>query len=186
ALSIRNVGPTAARAIAQRFGSMSALREVLDGDRVEAVALLSEVDGVGPVIAESLLDWYAEDWHRDVLDRWAAAGVLMRDEADASVPRTLEGLTVVVTGSLEGFSRDGAKEAVLARGGKAAGSVSKKTDYVVVGDNAGSKHDKAVQLGLRILDEAQFVRLLQGGPEALGPVTDGGAAEDGAAEGGDR
>jgi DNA ligase (NAD+) len=170
ALSIRNVGPTAARAIAQRFGSMVALREVLDGDRGAAVELLSEVDGVGPVIAESLLDWYAEDWHRDVLDRWAAAGVVMRDEADASTPRTLEGLTVVVTGSLEGFSRDGAKEAVLARGGKAAGSVSKKTDFVVVGENAGSKHDKALQLGLRILDEAQFVRLLEGGPDAVAEV----------------
>lgn len=178
ALSIRNVGPTAARAIAQRFGSVAALREVLDGDRTEAVALLSEVDGVGPVIADSLLDWYAEDWHRDVLDRWAAAGVLLRDEADAAAPRTLEGLTVVVTGSLERFSRDGAKEAILSRGGKAAGSVSKKTDFVVVGENAGSKHDKAVQLGLRILDEAQFERLLQGGPAALadGPSDDGGTA----------
>ena len=186
ALSIRNVGPTAARAIAQRFGSVAALREVLDGEREAAVALLSEVDGVGPVIADSLLDWYAEDWHREVLDRWAAAGVLMRDEVDASAPRTLEGLTVVVTGSLEGFSRDGAKEAILARGGKAAGSVSTKTDFVVVGENAGSKHDKALQLGLRILDEAQFGRLLADGPAAVD--ADGADSADSAdgADGADR
>ncbi|NLE70984.1 MAG: NAD-dependent DNA ligase LigA [Actinomycetales bacterium] len=182
ALSIRNVGPTAARALAQRFGSMAALREVLDGDRAAAVATLSEVEGVGPVIAESLLDWYAEDWHREILDRWAAAGVVMRDEPDDSVPRTLEGLTVVVTGSLEGFSRDGAKEAIVARGGKAAGSVSKKTDFVVVGENAGSKEAKARELGLRILDEAQFVALLAGGPAALdGPD---GAGDDDAGDAG--
>ena len=167
ALSIRNVGPTAARALAQHFGSMAAIREVLDGDRVSAVATLSAVEGVGPVIAESILDWYAEDWHREILDRWAAAGVAMRDEPDETVDRTLEGLTVVVTGSLDGFSRDGAKEAIIARGGKAAGSVSKKTDYVVVGENAGSKEAKARELGLRILDEAQFVALLTGGPVAL-------------------
>ena len=173
ALSIRNVGPTAARALATRFGSMSALREVLDGDRVAAVAALSEVEGVGPVIAESLLDWYGEPWHREVLDRWAAAGVAMRDDAGAAVARTLEGLTVVVTGSLDGFSRDGAKEAIITRGGKAAGSVSKKTDYVVVGENAGSKETTARELGLRILDEAQFAALLTGGPAALGD--DGGA-----------
>ncbi len=178
-LSIRNVGPTAARALATRFGSMAALREVLDGDRAAAVGALAEVDGVGPVIAESLLDWYAEEWHRGVLDRWAAAGVLMRDEGDAPVERTLEGLTVVVTGSLEGFSRDGAKEAIIVRGGKAAGSVSKSTDYVVVGENAGSKADKAVELGRPVLDEAAFVRLLAGGPGALtGGATDAAQEED--------
>lgn len=186
ALSIRNVGPTAARALAQRFGSMAELRALLDrsleGDRAGAVAALSEVEGVGPVIAESLLDWYAEDWHREILDRWAAAGVVMRDEPDASVPRTLEGLTVVVTGSLEGFSRDAAKEAIVARGGKAAGSVSKKTDFVVVGENAGSKEAKARELGLRILDEEQFVALLAGGPAALdGPD---GAGDDDAGDAG--
>jgi DNA ligase (NAD+) len=168
ALSIRNVGPTAARALAQRFGSMTALRDVVDGDRTTAVALLSQVDGVGPVIAESLLDWYAEDWHRDVLDRWAAAGVQMRDEQDTSVVRTLEGVTVVVTGSLSAFSRDGAKEAILVRGGKAAGSVSKNTDVVVVGENAGSKEAKARELGRPILDEDGFVALLAGGLAAVG------------------
>jgi DNA ligase (NAD+) len=192
-LSIRNVGPTAARALAQRFGSMEALREVLDGGlpdpesdaggempgRAAAAALLSEVDGVGPTIAESILDWYAEDWHREVLERWSAAGVLMRDEQDASVPRTLEGVTVVVTGSLVGFTREGAKEAILARGGKAAGSVSKSTDFVVVGENAGSKETKARELGRPILDEAGFEALLAGGPEAVGGGLATGASEVG-------
>ncbi len=179
-LSIRNVGPTAARALATRFGSMAALREVLDGDGASAVATLSQVEGVGPTIAESLLDWYAEDWHQDVLDRWAAAGVVMRDERSASVARTLEGLTVVVTGSLAGFSRDGAKEAIISRGGKAAGSVSKKTDFVVVGDSPGSKADKAAELGVPVLDEDGFVRLLEGGPAAVGAAGEDstGAEED--------
>lgn len=167
ALSIRNVGPTAARALAVRFGSMAALREVLDSDRSHAVQVLSEVDGVGPVIADSLLDWYGEGWHREILDRWSAAGVQMRDEQDTTIERTLEGVTVVVTGSLSGFSRDGAKEAILIRGGKAAGSVSKRTDFVVVGENAGSKETKARELGLRILDEDGFVALLGRGPAAF-------------------
>ena len=177
ALSIRNVGPTAARALATRFGSMEALRAVLDGDRAAAVATLSQVEGVGPTIAQSLLDWYDEDWHQEVLDNWARAGVAMRDERDASVARTLEGLTVVVTGSLAGFSRDGAKEAIIVRGGKAAGSVSKKTDFVVVGDSPGSKADKAAELGVPILDEAGFERLLDGGPEAVGAVVEAGPQE---------
>ena len=103
-----------------------------------------------------------------VVDKWAAAGVRMADERDESVPRTLEGLTVVVTGSLEGISRDEAREAILARGGKASGSVSKKTSFVVVGENPGSKHDKAVQLGVPVLDEAGFRRLLDEGPDAVG------------------
>jgi DNA ligase (NAD+) len=179
ALSIRNVGPTAARAIAQRFGSMDALRAAL-ADAEGARATLAGVDGVGPTIADSVLDWFAEDWHADIVDRWRDAGVVMADEADESAPRTLEGLTVVVTGSLAGFSRDGAKEAVLSRGGKASGSVSKKTDYVVVGENAGSKEAKAIELGLRILDEAGFVALLAGGPAAVGD----GAGEDDDAAGG--
>ncbi len=181
ALSIRNVGPTAARALAQHFGSMTAVRDVLDGDRASAVATLSAVEGVGPVIAESILDWYGEDWHREILDRWSAAGVEMRDEPDEGVDRTLEGLTVVVTGSLEGFSRDGAKEAILARGGKAAGSVSRKTDFVVVGENAGSKEAKARELGLPILDEAQFVALLSGGPAVVAGAGGTGTDQDGGA-----
>lgn len=167
ALSIRNVGPTAARALAQRFGSMDRLREVL-ADTEGAAETLAAVEGVGPTIAESLISWFAEPWHEEIVTRWQAHGVAMRDEADESVPRTLEGLTVVVTGSLEGFSRDQAKEAVLSRGGKSAGSVSKKTDYVVVGENAGSKETKARELGLRILDEAGFVTLLAEGPSGLG------------------
>lgn len=180
ALSIRNVGPTAARAIALRFGSMDALRAAL-ADAEGARATLAGVDGVGPTIADSVLDWFAEDWHADIVDRWRAAGVVMADEQDESAPRTLEGLTVVVTGSLAGFSRDGAKEAVLSRGGKASGSVSKKTDYVVVGENAGSKEAKAIELGLRILDEDGFVALLAGGPAAVGdaPGEDAAPADAG-------
>lgn len=179
ALSIRNVGPSAARALAQQLGSMAALLEVLE-DAEEAHATLSAVEGVGPTIADSIVDWFAEPWHRDIVDRWRAAGVVMADEADETAPRTLEGLTVVVTGSLEGFSRDQAKEAVLSRGGKSSASVSKKTDYVVVGASAGSKEAKARELGLRILDEAAFVTLLAQGPAGLGDVVEETAADDGA------
>ncbi|GAB2682124.1 NAD-dependent DNA ligase LigA [Thalassiella azotivora] len=161
ALSIRHVGPTAARALATAFGSLPRIREAdVDG--------LAAVDGVGPTIARSVVDWFEVDWHRRIVDRWAAAGVRMEDERDESVPRTLEGVTVVVTGSLERFSRDQAKEAILARGGKASGSVSKKTHFVVAGEAAGSKLDKAEQLGVPVLDEAGFVALLEGGPAAVG------------------
>ncbi|HXR69112.1 MAG TPA: NAD-dependent DNA ligase LigA, partial [Dermatophilaceae bacterium] len=156
ALSIRHVGPTAARALAGHFGSMEAIRAA-------SLEELAGVEGVGPVIAESVQDWFAVDWHVEIVDKWTAAGVRMVDEVDEARPRTLAGLTIVVTGSLEGFSRDEAKEAILSRGGKAAGTVSKKTDYVVVGENAGAKEAKAVELGLRTLDEAGFVRLLQSG-----------------------
>jgi DNA ligase (NAD+) len=157
ALSIRHVGPTAARALATEFGSMDAIRAA-------SVDELAAVEGVGPVIAEAVREWFAVDWHAAIVDKWRAAGVVMADRHDETAPKTLAGLTVVVTGSLTGFSRDEAKEAILARGGKAAGSVSKKTDYVVVGDNAGSKADKAEQLGVRILDEDGFRRLLDDGP----------------------
>jgi len=160
ALSIRHVGPTAARALAQEFGSMDAIRAA-------SVEQLADAEGVGPTIADAVVEWFDVEWHRTIVDRWEAAGVRMADERDESVPRTLEGLTVVVTGSLVDFSRDSAKEAILSRGGKASGSVSKKTDYVVVGDNAGSKATKAEQLGLTILDEAGFTTLLDGGPGAL-------------------
>jgi DNA ligase (NAD+) len=159
ALSIRHVGPTAARALAQHFGSMDAIREASRDE-------LAAVEGVGGVIADAVREWFdAPDnaWHLRIVDQWAADGVVMRDERDASVEQTLAGLTVVVTGSLEGFSRDSAKEAILARGGKASGSVSKNTDYVVVGENAGSKEDKARELGRPILDEAGFRRLLETG-----------------------
>jgi DNA ligase (NAD+) len=159
ALSIRHVGPTAARALAQSLGSMQAIREASEED-------LAGVDGVGPVIAVAVKEWFAVDWHAEVVRRWEAAGVAMTQERDESTPRTLEGLTVVVTGSLEGYSRDEAKEAILVRGGKASGSVSKKTSFVVAGEGAGSKHDKAVQLGVPVLDEAGFTRLLAEGPAA--------------------
>ena len=122
------------------------------------------------------MDWFTgpeSDWHVDIVERWAAAGVRMRDERDESVERTLEGLTVVVTGSLAGYTREGAKEAILVRGGKAAGSVSKSTDFVVVGENAGSKETKARELGRPILDEAGFEALLSGGPDAAAAFVEG-------------
>jgi len=160
ALSIRHVGPTAARALATEFGSMEAIRGASEEQ-------LAAAEGVGPTIAAAVIEWFGVDWHRLIVDKWEAAGVAMADERDESVPRTLEGLTVVVTGSLVDFSRDSAKEAILSRGGKAAGSVSTKTSYVVAGDNAGSKADKAEQLGVPILDEDGFKRLLESGPDGL-------------------
>ena len=160
ALSIRHVGPTAARALASRFHSMQALIDA-------PTAALAETDGVGDVIAESFKEWFTVDWHKNIVDSWAKAGVTMESAEEDRAPQTLEGLTIVATGTLEGFSRDEVKEAILSRGGKAAGSVSKKTDYVVVGDNAGSKAAKAEELGRPILNEEQFVRLLEGGPDAL-------------------
>jgi len=163
ALSVRHVGPTAARALAGYFGSM-------DSIRAASLEELSGVEGVGPVIAESVQEWFTTEWHRAILKKWAAAGVRMADEVDESRPKTLAGLTIVVTGSLEGFSRDEAKEAILSRGGKAAGTVSKKTDYVVVGENAGSKADKAIELGLAILDEGGFCDLLETGRPDVGNV----------------
>ncbi len=156
ALSIRHVGPTAARALAARYRSMQALLGA-------PLADLAETDGVGGIIAESFKDWFEVDWHREIVRKWADAGVTMEETATEAAQQTLEGLTVVVTGTLENFSRDSAKEAILARGGKAAGSVSKKTSYVVVGENAGSKEDKARELGVPILNEEQFVRLLETG-----------------------
>jgi DNA ligase (NAD+) len=157
ALSIRHVGPTAARALATHF-------ESLDAIRTAGVDELSGVDGVGPTIAEAVVEWFAVDWHAAIVDAWKSAGVRMADERDESIARTLEGLTIVVTGSLERYTRDSVKEAIISRGGKAAGSVSKNTDYVVVGENAGSKADKAEQLGVSILDEAGFEQLLATGP----------------------
>lgn len=157
ALSIRHVGPTAARALATEFGDLDAIMSA-------STERLAAVEGVGPTIAAALTEWFTVDWHRAIVDKWRDAGVRMADERDTSVPRTLEGRTIVVTGSLPGFSRDDAKEAIVARGGKAAGSVSKKTDYVVAGDSPGSKYDKAVELGVPILDEEGFRKLLAEGP----------------------
>ncbi|GAB20785.1 DNA ligase [Gordonia effusa NBRC 100432] len=155
-LSIRHVGPTAARGLATEFGSLEAIASA-DEERLAAT------DGVGPTLAKSVIDWFAVDWHREIVEKWRAAGVSMVDERDQSIERTLEGKTIVVTGSLVDFSRDGAKEAILVRGGKASGSVSKKTDYVVVGDSPGSKAEKAESLGVPVLDEDAFKRLLETG-----------------------
>jgi len=159
-LSIRHVGPTASRALATAFGTMDAIRAA-DADTLAAV------EGVGPVIAEAVRRWFEVDWHVDIVERWAAAGVRMADARDASVPQTLAGLTVVATGSLDNFTRDSVKEAIIAHGGKAASSVSKNTDYVVTGAGAGSKAAKAEQLGVTILDEAAFQVLLEHGVDAV-------------------
>ena len=157
-LSIRHVGPTAARALATELHSMEAIVNA-------SVEDLADTEGVGMTIAESVRDWFAVDWHRSVVDKWRESGVTMEDEVDESTPRTLEGLSIVVTGSLDDFSRDEAKGAILARGGKAASAVSKKTDFVVVGDSPGSKYDKAVSLKVPVLDEDGFRVLLSDGPD---------------------
>nr|WP_255467031.1 NAD-dependent DNA ligase LigA [Aeromicrobium senzhongii] len=165
-LNIRHVGPVAARALAQYFGSIEAIRAA---SREE----LAAVEGVGGIIADSVIEWFEVDWHREIVDQWQAAGVRFAipdhpgPGAASTAGGVLDGLTVVVTGGLEDFTRDSVKEAIIAAGGKASGSVSKKTDYVVVGENAGSKAAKAEDLGLTILNEAQFKKLLEGGPDAL-------------------
>jgi DNA ligase (NAD+) len=162
ALSIRHVGPTAARALATHFASLDAIRTASTDE-------LAAVEGVGLTIAESIRRWFDEPtvaWHLDIIEKWRAAGVSLEDEVDHSAPRLLEGLSVVVTGSLTGWSRDGAKEAIIAGGGKAASSVSKSTAFVVVGEAPGSKYDKAVSLKVPILDEDGFGVLLEQGPDA--------------------
>jgi DNA ligase (NAD+) len=163
ALSIRHVGPTAARALAAEFGSVDAI-EAASADALAAV------DGVGPTIAASLRDWFAEDWHRAIVAKWRDAGVRLADpdfDPNRAAARLLAGVSVVITGTLPGFSRDEAGEAVRAAGGKVTSSVSKKTDFVVAGENAGSKYDKAVELGVPILDEDAFRVLLDRGPGAV-------------------
>jgi DNA ligase (NAD+) len=162
-LSIRHVGPTAARALAETFGSLEAIERASTEE-------LAASEGVGMTIAESVREWFDVDWHRDVVSKWRAAGVRMVDERDDSVPRILEGLSIVVTGSLEGWSRDQAKEDIVARGGKASSSVSKSTAFVVVGESPGSKHDKAISLKLPVLDEEGFAVLLGQGPDAARTV----------------
>ena len=166
ALNIRHVGPVAARALAQWFGSIAAIRTA---ERDE----LAAVEGVGGIIADALRDWFAVDWHREIVDRWAAAGAQLATPghpgpgAAVVAGGVLEGVTVVATGSLEGYTREGALEAIVAAGGKAASSVSKKTDFVAAGPGAGSKLGKAEQLGVRIIDAAQFRILVEQGPAAL-------------------
>ena len=161
ALSIRHVGPTAAEALARHFHTLDAIRAAGEQE-------LADVDGVGPTIAAALTEWFAVDWHAEIVRKWAAAGVRMADdpaEAGPEVPQTLAGLTLVVTGTLENFTREEAESAITRRGGKASGSVSKKTAYVLLGANAGSKAAKAEQLGVPTLDEAAFEALLENGPE---------------------
>ena len=164
ALSIRHVGPNASRALATRYGSMQALLDVVDAPG--ASQELAQIDSVGSIIADAVVDWFAVHWHRQIVESWAAAGVKMRDEVDDSVVKHLQGLAIVVTGTLQGFSRDTAKEAIIVRGGKATGSVSKKTDFLVAGEAAGSKLDKAHSLGVPVLDEHGFSILLDQGPDA--------------------
>ena len=166
ALSIRHVGPVAARAVADYFGSLDAIRAATREE-------LAAVDGVGGIIADALIDWFEVDWHQEIIERWAAAGVQFATPnhpgpgAAGAADGPLAGITVVATGSLEGFTREGALEAIIAAGGKAASSVSKKTDFVAAGPGAGSKLGKAEQLGVRIIDAAQFAVLLEKGPSGL-------------------
>jgi DNA ligase (NAD+) len=167
ALSIRHVGPTAARALAAEFGSL----DLIASAPAERLAV---VDGVGPTIAASVIDWFKVDWHVAIVDKWRAAGVVLAEErpgggADA---RPLAGVTVVLTGTLPGLTRDEASEEVTGRGGKVASSVSKKTDFVVAGDNAGSKYDKALSLGVPVLDEAGLRVLLADGAAAARAVAE--------------
>ncbi|MDH2442705.1 NAD-dependent DNA ligase LigA [Amnibacterium sp. CER49] len=166
-LGIRHVGPVAARALAAHFGSIAAIRAA-------GQEQLAAVEGVGPIIAEAVVDWFAIDWHREIVDRWAAAGVRLEIPghpgpglAEERERGPLDGLTVVVTGTIEGFTREEAEEAVVAAGGKAGSSVSKRTAFVVAGPGAGSKLQKAEQLGVPLLDADGFRRLLEEGPEAV-------------------
>ena len=172
-LSIRHVGPTAARALAESFGSLEEIEEQAKDNNVEKLAA---ADGVGTTIAESIVEWFDVDWHQEVVRKWREAGVTMVDARDDSIPRTLEGMSIVVTGSLDSWSRDQAKEDIVARGGKASGSVSKSTAFVVVGESPGTKYDKAVSLRVPILDEEGFAVLLGDGPEAARAVAQVGEA----------
>ncbi|MFG2486328.1 NAD-dependent DNA ligase LigA [Streptomyces virginiae] len=160
-LSIRHVGPVAAEALAREFRSIERIEQATEEE-------LTATEGVGAIIAASLKEWFAVDWHQEILRKWREAGVRMEEEGSAEDegPRPLEGLTVVVTGTLQSHTRDGAKEALQSRGAKVTGSVSKKTSFVVVGDNPGSKYDKAMQLKLAVLDDAGFAVLLEQGPDA--------------------
>ena len=164
ALSIRHVGPTAAQALARDFRSIDAIMTA-SPEQLEAV------EGVGGVIAEALHEWFAEPWHREFVDKWRAAGVRLEDAQAAAGPGSLDGITVVITGSLEGFTRDEATAAVQERGGKVSGSVSKKTDFLVsAGESTSSKYEKAVALGVPILDVIGFRVLLDDGADAARAV----------------
>ena len=155
ALSIRHVGPTAAQALATNFGSMDAIAKA-------SVTELADIDGVGEVIAQSVIEWFEIDWHRNIITQWTKAGVAMVNSKGADLPQTLGGLTIVVTGGLANFTRDSIAETITAHGGKPSSSVSAKTDYVLVGADPGSKLAKAQELGVKIIDEARFLELLAG------------------------
>jgi DNA ligase (NAD+) len=156
ALSIRHVGPTSAQALANKFGSIENIQKASSQE-------LASIDGVGQVIADAIVEWFDVPWHKQIIKKWEKAGVALVDAPKEQLKQTLVGLTIVVTGSLNDFTRDGASEAITSRGGKAASSVSAKTDFVVAGDSAGSKLDKAQELGITILDEAGFKALLEKG-----------------------
>ncbi|MFI8826581.1 NAD-dependent DNA ligase LigA [Streptomyces sp. NPDC053431] len=160
-LSIRHVGPVAAEALAREFRSLERIEQATEEE-------LAATEGVGGIIAAAVKQWFSEEWHREIVRKWRAAGVSFEDEGagEEQGPRPLDGLTVVVTGTLQNFTRDGAKESLQAVGAKVTGSVSKKTAFVVVGDNPGSKYDKAMQLKVPVLNEEGFVILLEQGPEA--------------------
>ena len=160
ALSIRHVGPTAAQSLAKAFGSIEAISSA-------NLQELAAVDGVGEIIAQSIMEWFEIDWHQEIIRKWSEAGVSMVETFVNTNPQTLIGLTLVVTGSLQSFTRDGVDEVITLHGGKSSGSVSKKTSYVVVGDSPGSKATKAAELGVPVLNEAQFKELLAHGPDGL-------------------
>ncbi len=168
ALSIRHVGPTAAQALAREFASLDAIAKATPEQ-------LESVEGVGGVIAEALHEWFAEPWHREVVDKWRAAGVRLAEERSAAAgPGTLDGVTVVITGSLEGFTRDEATAAVVERGGKVTGSVSKKTDFLVAAGESGSrKYEQALSLGIPLLGVEGFRVLLDDGPESARTLATG-------------
>jgi DNA ligase (NAD+) len=170
ALSIRHIGKGVAPDVARAFGSIDALAAATPEQ-------LAEVEGIGPTLVTAITDWFAVDWHREIVRKWRAAGAVMRDEQPEPLDQSLAGLALVVTGSLDGFTRDSAAEAITSRGGKVAGSVSKKTAFVVVGESPGSKYDKAVALKVPILRGADAFRvLLDDGPEAAAAIATVGEA----------
>jgi DNA ligase (NAD+) len=170
ALSIRHVGPTAAQALAAAYDDIDAIRNATEEE-------LAVVEGVGPTIAAAIVEWFGVDWHREIVDKWQAAGVRMRaDRSAPDQPQTLAGLSFVVTGTIEGFTRDEATAAIQSRGGKVSSSVSKKTSFVVVGESPGSKYDKALQLGVPVLDADGLGVLLNDGPDAAAEIAQTGSA----------
>ena len=155
ALSIRHVGPTAAQGLATALGSVKAISQA-------SAQELADIDGVGQIIAESIVEWFGVKWHQEIISKWEKAGVCMVVQQSEQLPQTLAGLTFVVTGGLESFTRDGISETITAHGGKPSSSVSKKTDYVLAGSDPGSKLAKAQELGVPVIDEARFKELLAG------------------------